>query len=169
MKTGALVYTNNMTISFLGGLTFVLALAAGMVRPWRCLFLLWALGVFYGSTGLAPGITPLYIAVSTTAAAGLLAAGEYLHARCRRGDYRTVTAGGKLLLGSSSAFLLLGLFLGPLWGLVGGGGLGVLGTACLYKRERLPGILSGLFPLFLRGISLLLLGFLLNGRLLGLF
>ncbi|GAF24813.1 hypothetical protein MTY_0141 [Moorella thermoacetica Y72] len=168
MKTGALVYTRSMAISFLGGWSFILALAAGVVRPWRGLFLLWALGVFYGSTGLAPGLTPPYIAVVTAAGAGLLAAGEHLLARCRRHGRRTIT-GGQLLLGSSSAFLLLGLFLGPLWGLVGGGGLGVLGAACFYRRDRLSGIVFGLIPLLLRCTGLLLMGFLLNGRLLGLF
>ncbi|APC08879.1 hypothetical protein [Neomoorella thermoacetica] len=168
MKTGALVYTRSMAISFLGGLSFSLALAAGVVRPWRGLFLLWALGVFYGSTGLAPGLTPPYIAVVTAAGAGFLAAGEHLLARCRRHGRRTIT-GGQLLLGGSSAFLLLGLFLGPLWGLVGGGGLGVLGAACFYRRDRLPGIVFGLIPLLLRCTGLLLMGLLLNGRLLGLF
>ncbi|OIQ61268.1 hypothetical protein MOTE_03440 [Moorella thermoacetica] len=169
MKTGALVYTRSMAISFLGGLSFILALAAGVVRPWRGLFLLWALGVFYGSTGLVPGITPPYIAAVTAAGAGFLAAGEHLAALYRRHCHQAAAAAGQLLLGSSSAFLLLGLFLGPLWGLAGGGLLGALGAACLYRRDRLPVIAYGLIPLLLRGTGLLLMGFLLNGRLLGFF
>ncbi|BCV21913.1 hypothetical protein [Moorella sp. Hama-1] len=169
MKTGALVYTNNMAISFLGGLTFILALAAGVVRPWRGLFLLWGLGVFYGSTGLVPGLTPLYVAIITVAGALLIAAGERLAGWWPESSRQALTTGGQLLLASSATLLLAGVFLGPLWGLATGGALGALGAAYLHRRYPLAATVIGLFPLILRGIALLLVGILFNGRLLGLF
>ncbi|MGI9860162.1 hypothetical protein SDD30_02095 [Moorella naiadis] len=172
MKPGAFVYTKTMAIaiiSFLGGLGFTLALAAGLVRPWRGLFLLWALGVFYGLTGLAPGLTPPYVAVITVVGALLIATGERLARWWPASSREAVATSGQLLLAASATLLLAGVFLGPLWGLVSGGALGALGTAYLHRRYPLAAIASGLFPLILRGIALFLVVILLNGRLLGLF
>jgi len=157
--------------SFGGGLSLILALAAGIVRPWRGLFLLWALGVFYGTSGLAPGLTPPYVAAITVAGALSIVAGERLAGWWQGQEQfrQAPLTGGQLLLGSSSALLLGGVFLGPLGGLVIGGALGALGTAYLYRRNQLPGIAFSLFPLILREMGLFLVGILLNVRLLGLF
>lgn len=155
--------------SFLDGLSLILALAAGIVRPWRGLFLLWALGVFYGSTGLAPGLTPPYVAVITVAGAFFIAAGERLAGWWPEGSRQALATGGQLLLASSATLLLVGALLGPLGGLVTGGALGALGAAYLHRRYRFPNLIIGLFPLIIRGIALFLVGILLNGRLLGLF
>ncbi|WP_161952796.1 hypothetical protein [Moorella stamsii] len=158
-----------LAIPFLGGLTFTLALAAGMVRPWRGLLLLWAVGVIFGATGLVPGLSAPYVALATVGGAVTLMAAEEIARRWYRGHKEAVLAGKQLLTGSLAALLLAGIFLGPLWGMILAGGTGGLGAAYLARRHLLHELAAGLFLLCLRLGALFLTAVLLGGRLLGLF
>ncbi|QGP90769.1 hypothetical protein MGLY_00800 [Neomoorella glycerini] len=158
-----------LAIPFLGGLTFTLALAIGMVRPWRGLLLLWAVGVIFGATGLVPGLAAPYVALATVVGAAALMAAEGIARRWYQGHKEAVLAGKQLLAGSLTALLLAGIFLGTLWGLILAGGTGSLGAAFFARRYSLSELVVGLFLPCLRLGALFLPAVLLGGRLLGLF
>lgn len=153
-------------ISFLGGLITVLALVAGMVKPWRGLFLLWALGVSYGVLGLIPRLQAPYFALVIASAAALLLLVEKAGQSWRHKHREAVVTGEQLLLGSLTAFILAGIFLGPLWGMALGGGIGGLGAAYLHRQDSLTLMVWGLLAFVVRGVALLLTAVLLNGHIL---
>jgi hypothetical protein len=158
-----------LAIPFLGGLTFILALAAGVVRPWRGLLFLWATGVIFGVTGLVPGLSASYATLATVGGTVALMAAEGIARHWYRGHKEAVLAGKQLLTGSLAALLLAGIFLGSLWGLLLAGGTGSLGAAYFARRHSLSELAVGLFLSCLRVGALFLPAVLLGGRLLGLF
>ncbi|KYH32352.1 hypothetical protein [Neomoorella mulderi] len=159
----------HLAISFLGGLTFTLAMAAGVVRPERGLLLLWAAGVILGATGLVPGLSAPYVALATVGGTVALMAAEGVARRWYRRHKESVLAGKQLLTGSLAALVMAGIFLGPLWGLFLAGSTGSLGAAYFSRRHLLHELAAGLFLPGLRLGALFLTAVLLGGRLLGLF
>ncbi|WP_258359947.1 hypothetical protein [Moorella sulfitireducens (nom. illeg.)] len=158
-----------LAIPFLGGLTFILALGAGVIQPWRGLLLLWAAGLIFGATGLVRELSASYVTLVTIVGAVALMATEGITRPWYRGHKEAVLAGKQLLAGCLTVLLLAGIFLGPLWGLLLAGSTGSLGAAYISRRHSLAGLARGLFLLCIRVGALLLPAALLGGRLLGLF
>ncbi len=158
-----------LILSFLGGLTFTIALAAGVVRPWRGLVLIWAAGVLGGASGLVPGLTPPYVAAATVLGAAALAAVEGAARRWLQARREAVLAGEQMLLGMITVLLAGGILLGTTMGLALTGAIAGLGMARLVRRHFLPDLAVVLMLPGLRLAVLMLPAVLLGGRLLGLF
>jgi hypothetical protein len=160
---------SHLAVSFVGGFTFSLALAAGMVRPWRGLLLLWVAGVLLGASGMVPGFSPSFVALAAVAGAAALMiaeiAGRYWYRRYKE----AILAARQVLAGSLTALILAGIFLSTLWGLLLGGGTGGVGAVYLARRYSLARLAAGLLLPFLRVVALCLPSVLLQGRLLGFF
>lgn len=157
-------------ITFLpGGLLTALALAAGMLKPWRGLALLWLLGAAYGISGFAPQLEAGYFAVVIALGAILLAVLEQIRRYWRQRQSKAWSGFEQLLLGSFTVFILAGIFLGPSWGIALGGGLGGLGALFLQRYDSLASPGWALVLFLTRGAVLLLVAVFLNGRILAFF
>jgi hypothetical protein len=158
-----------LTASLLGGLITGLALAAGMIKPWRGLALLLLMSILYVAAGLVPPLEGRYFALVFALGAVLLIIFTQLEQYWRRRHSKAVLGGKQLLLGSFTAFILAGIFLGPLWGLAVGSGIGGLGVVYLQGYHSLSALGWGLLVILLQGLVLLLIALFINTRVLAFF
>ncbi|WP_338823449.1 hypothetical protein MHOCP_16450 [Moorella humiferrea] len=160
----------DLIILFVGGLTCALALAVGMLRPWRGLLLLWTSGVILAVEGPVPGLSVAYVTMAAAVGTVALLACELITRHWYRRYEDAIQAGKQWLTCTLAALLSAGVFLGPLWGVLLAGVAGTLGGACFATRRHLTaGLARGVFFLCMRGAALLITAALLTGRLLGLF